>query len=136
MLEVVHENTDNVSALSSCYNTCQIFQTPSLNTLLSIVLVYFCVHCSISMLTTSETQASTYVYTCMSTQLSLDNTTLLASGSASVSVTFKGMQIITRDIMKMCTFYNFIIDTARPSMQVNHCVNYKVLILKNECLII
>ena len=48
---------------------------------------------STSMLVTSETQAASYLYTCASTQMTLDNTTLLASGSAGVSVTVKGMQI-------------------------------------------
>ena len=45
------------------------------------------------MLTTSETQVVTYVYTCMSTQLSLDGTTILASGSANATVNVKGMHV-------------------------------------------
>ena len=59
------------------------------------------------MLTTTETQAAMYLYTCVSTQMTLDGTTMLASGSASVFVTVKGQyNILLYDSIKIKGFFH------------------------------
>ena len=61
----------------------------------TVLLLYFALQNSSSMLVASETVSGNYEYTCQSAQRSASGTTVLATGNATSSVMVKGDSHLT-----------------------------------------